>query len=206
MAWFTRRQGYLFFPLLMLEGLNLHPRRSSAVSAAARSRAAGSRSAMLVVRLALYSQRSSSSCRSAWRSPSSASSWPCSASTWARPSRRTTRACRCCRTDSKVDFLRRQVLTSRNIIGAPAGAPSTPSWAASTTRSSTTSSRTCRGPHLDKAAEIAARILRHPQDPVHGNVAAQVLRHRGPVPEPGRARRPRIRSTARWWPSTAGSS
>ena len=24
MAWFTRRQGYLFFPLLLLEGLNLH--------------------------------------------------------------------------------------------------------------------------------------------------------------------------------------
>ena len=26
MAWFTRRQGYLFFPLLLLEGLNLHVR------------------------------------------------------------------------------------------------------------------------------------------------------------------------------------
>ena len=26
MAWITRRQGYLFFPLLLLEGLNLHVR------------------------------------------------------------------------------------------------------------------------------------------------------------------------------------
>jgi hypothetical protein len=24
LAWITRRQGYLFFPLLLLEGLNLH--------------------------------------------------------------------------------------------------------------------------------------------------------------------------------------
>lgn len=25
MAWITRRQGYLFFPLRLLEGINLHP-------------------------------------------------------------------------------------------------------------------------------------------------------------------------------------
>ena len=31
MAWFTRRQGYLFFPLLLLEGLNLHIRSISAL-------------------------------------------------------------------------------------------------------------------------------------------------------------------------------
>ena len=30
-AWITRRQGYLFFPLLLLEGINLHVRSSSTV-------------------------------------------------------------------------------------------------------------------------------------------------------------------------------
>jgi hypothetical protein len=31
-AWFTRRQGYLFFPLLLLEGLNLHVKAITSLS------------------------------------------------------------------------------------------------------------------------------------------------------------------------------
>ena len=65
------------------------------------------------------SRSCSSSCRRGSRSRSSACSWACSASTWACPSHRTTRACRWCRRSVKLDFLRRQVLMSRNIARQP---------------------------------------------------------------------------------------
>ena len=55
MALITRKQGYLFFPLLTLEGLNLHfTGRSARSSTAAPSRAAGSSSASSPLRFAVY--------------------------------------------------------------------------------------------------------------------------------------------------------
>jgi fatty acid desaturase len=33
LAWITRRQGYVFFPLLLLEGLNLHVKSIKSLSA-----------------------------------------------------------------------------------------------------------------------------------------------------------------------------
>ena len=53
--------------------------------------------------------------RRRWRS--SRSTRACSASTWAARSRPTTRACRILGPGDQLDFLRRQVLTSRNIRG-----------------------------------------------------------------------------------------
>ena len=50
-----------------------------------------------------------------WRS--SRCSRRCSGSTWAARSRPTTRACRSRAPDDRLDFLRRQVLTSRNVRG-----------------------------------------------------------------------------------------
>ncbi len=48
LAWITRRQGYLFFPLLLLEGLNLHVKSINSLSAGDRSldRAADARGAL----------------------------------------------------------------------------------------------------------------------------------------------------------------
>ena len=116
-ALITRRQGWLFFPLLTLEGLNLHYLGFKHLASAAgqgpldrtcRSSRCASRST---------SRRSSCSCRSAWRLPSSACSSPSSACTWARRSRRTTRACRSSTPDAKLDFFTKQVRTSRNVSG-----------------------------------------------------------------------------------------
>ena len=92
--WLTRRQGYLFFPLLLLEGVNLH--LNSIRSLVVRRRAGRGfelthdRDPVRRLPALLF-----------WlmpighgASPSSVSSSPCSVCTWARRSPRTTRACR----------------------------------------------------------------------------------------------------------------
>ncbi len=86
--------GWFFFPLLTLEGLNLHAHgiRHLLSRQPVKKRGWSWRSS----RRASPCRRppSSSCCRSAWPSRSSACSSPCSASTWVRRSRRTTRECR----------------------------------------------------------------------------------------------------------------
>jgi fatty acid desaturase len=53
-AAFTRRQGYLFFPLLLLEGFNLHITSMRALLAAERGRARTIEFGAIVLRLGLY--------------------------------------------------------------------------------------------------------------------------------------------------------
>jgi fatty acid desaturase len=53
-AWFTRRQGYLFFPILMGEGLNLHIRGLSTVFGKAKVDKRWLEAPMLVIRIVAY--------------------------------------------------------------------------------------------------------------------------------------------------------
>lgn len=54
MAWLTRRQGYLFFPLLLLEGLNLHVTSLRSLFARGQVKGRKRELAMVISRLALY--------------------------------------------------------------------------------------------------------------------------------------------------------
>ncbi|MCG2622009.1 acyl-CoA desaturase [Arthrobacter sp. I2-34] len=54
MAWMTRRQGYLFFPLLLLEGLNLHATSLRSLFARGQVKGRKRELAMVISRLVLY--------------------------------------------------------------------------------------------------------------------------------------------------------
>ena len=129
--------------------------------------------------------------RRARRPRSSVCSSPWWASTSVAPSPRTTRACRCCPKDARVDFLRRQVLMSRNIIGNRFTTflmgglnyqiehhlfPSMPR------------------PNLRRAQRIIQPVLRGHQGRLHRDHAASVIPDRHPVPE---RRRPARRRSVR---------
>lgn len=141
-AWALKRQGYLFFPALMLEGINLHlhgfrtifgrdrvdrrwieismisTRISAYLAAIFLVLPLGMAFAFLGVQLAVFGVYMG------------ASFAPNHKGMPILPH------------DSKVDFLRRQVLTSRKSRVAGSW---TPSWVGSITRSSTISSRICPG-------------------------------------------------------------
>ncbi|MCI2959445.1 acyl-CoA desaturase [Agromyces atrinae] len=53
-AWITRRQGYLFFPLLLLEGLNLHVTSVRTLFAKRRIDGRGLELSLIAVRFAIY--------------------------------------------------------------------------------------------------------------------------------------------------------
>ena len=123
----------------------------------------------------------------AGRSCSSSCSSRCSACTWAPRSRPNHKGMPLIPRDEQVDFLDRQVLTSRNIRG---GKSWTRSWAASTTRSSTTCSRAWRARAGAHPAD-RARVLPRERRALHRDRAHRVVRDRHRVPQPGRARRTR---------------
>jgi fatty acid desaturase len=54
MGWITRRQGYLFFPLLLLEGLNLHWRSFRLLAGAAAVKRRKTEIALIAARFAIY--------------------------------------------------------------------------------------------------------------------------------------------------------
>ena len=54
LAWMTRRQGYLFFPLLLLEGLNLHVKSIRSLSARTPVKGRWIELGMLAARFAIY--------------------------------------------------------------------------------------------------------------------------------------------------------
>ena len=94
-GWFMRRQGWLFFPLLTLEGINLHVASvrtlfgPDAGGAPTRRGGAGRHPPR-----GLRRRAAGAAARSARRPRSSASRWRCSGCASAGRSRRTTRACR----------------------------------------------------------------------------------------------------------------
>jgi len=118
-GWFTRRQGYLFFPILTLEGLNLHYTSIRSLIASERSRARTIELVTIAVRLGLYVGVL------LWLLPlglavaffavqmavfgvyMGASFAP------------NHKGMPIISADSKLDFMRKQVLTSRNVTGGP---------------------------------------------------------------------------------------
>ena len=95
-VWFIRRQGWLFFPLLTLEGFNLH---DASVRHVLADRSAPHRRWRCARRPPVWRRTLSCCwccCRRAWPPPSSSCSWPCSACVSVARSRRATKACRSC--------------------------------------------------------------------------------------------------------------
>ena len=112
-----RCQAYLFFPMLLGEAVSLHASSIRALSSQAPpAPVAGRRRCWPPTWRATSPPCSWCSHRSR-RWCSSWSSRACSACTWDAPSPPTTRACPSSGPADRSDFLRRQVLTSRNVRG-----------------------------------------------------------------------------------------
>ena len=181
--WITRRQGYLFFPALLLEGLNLHILGFKRVFSREKMEKRWLEISMIVLRLGAYCTVIFLSCRSAlgfaFIGVQLAVFGLYMGSTFAPNHKGMPLLPR----DSKVDFLRRQVLTSRNIKG---------NWVMDTFMGGLNYQIEHHlFPNMATAAPAQGAgdrqgILRHPQHPVHRDDADRVVRHRHPVPQPGR--------------------
>ncbi|WP_440710304.1 fatty acid desaturase family protein [Herbiconiux sp. YIM B11900] len=116
-AWFTRRQGYLFFPILTLEGLNLHLHGLRTVFGRDRVDKRPVEIAMLVPRLGLYLAvifvMLPPGLAAAFIGVQLAVFGVYMGASFAPNHKGMPMLAH----DSKVDFLRRQVLTSRSISG-----------------------------------------------------------------------------------------
>jgi fatty acid desaturase len=117
MAWMTRRQGYLFFPLLLLEGLNLHVTSIRSLFARGQVKGRKRELAMVLSRLALYVAAIfyflPVGMAFAFIGVQLAVFGVYMGASFA-PNHK---GMPLIPKDSKVDFLSRQVLTSRNIVG-----------------------------------------------------------------------------------------
>ncbi len=119
-AWFTRRQGYLFFPILVLEGINLHLHGLRTVFGKDKVDKRGVEMAMLLPRLGLYVAvvfvMLPPGLAFAFLGVQLAVFGVYMGASFAPNHKGMPILPR----DAKVDFLRRQVLTSRNIRGGRA--------------------------------------------------------------------------------------
>ena len=165
-GWLTARQGWLFFPLLTLEGLSLH---ADAVRTVVQDRELshrGTEALLLTIRLAvlpgLVLALLGPGLGAAFLAVQLAVFGVYMGATFAPNHKGMPLVPR----GTRIDFLSRQVLTSRNIRG---GRPWTGSWAASTCRSSSTCSRACQ------AATCAGRRSSAPTAPSTAS----------PTPRPG---------------------
>jgi|GEM_PF-826269 len=192
-AWFTKRQGYLFFPILIFEGVNLHIAGFRTVFGRAKVDRRGLEIAMLVPRIALYlvaiflllppgmAFAFIGVQLAVFGVYMGASFAPNHKGMPVLPH------------DSRVDFLRRQVLTSRNIppgahlakhprqLGdghlhgrtqSPGRTPPVPQHAP---------------PAPEEGSRDRSRILCHPRHRLYGDLAAGVVRNRGALPQSRRA-------------------
>ena len=118
-AAFTRRQGYLFFPILLLEGLNLHYTSLRSLIAAPRSRARTIELVTITARLTLYVALL------VWLLPAAmaiaffAVQMAVFGLYMGASFAPNHKGMPIISAESKLDFLRKQVLTSRNITGGP---------------------------------------------------------------------------------------
>ena len=115
--WFARHQAALFFPMLLLEGLALHVAGIRALRARRADRTRRVEAVLLGAHVGGYLAACS------WSSPGAqavafvAVQQGLFGVYLGCPSPPTTRACPCSGPGDRLDFLRRQVLTSRNIRG-----------------------------------------------------------------------------------------
>ncbi|MEH3032522.1 MAG: acyl-CoA desaturase [Aeromicrobium erythreum] len=118
-GWFTRHQGWLFFPLLTLEGLNLHRESVMALGRRGAARAERVESGLVALRLATYLGVVlwflPLGLALAFLAVQSAVFGLCLGASFA-PSHK---GMPIVPPDARIDFLRRQVLMSRNVRGNP---------------------------------------------------------------------------------------
>ena len=118
LRWLVAHQGWYFFPLLLLEGLSLHVEAVSRVTSRAPVQRRWVEAGFLTVRLggllALVLRRPAAA---QGRRVPRASSWRSSASTWGPSFAPNHIGMPLVSPRLKLDFLRRQVLISRNISG-----------------------------------------------------------------------------------------
>ena len=197
--------GLVVLPAADLEGLNLHVASVRHAAHASRSGAApparAARSSPSGWRLYVARAAAAAAARQGGRVPRRADGGR-SASAWAARSRPTTRACRSSPPDVKVDFLRRQVLMSRNIRGGLAGrlrdgraelpdrAPPVPEHAAAEPAA--------------RSQPIVRELLRASTGVhLHRGRLLRVVRDRRAATSTGSGCARATRSTARWWPLPA---
>lgn len=117
-GWFTRHQGWLFFPLLTLEGLNLHLESMRALWRRSATWTERAESLLVVVRLAAYVTAAvvvlSPLLTVAFIAVQSAVFGLCLGASFA-PSHK---GMPIVPPEARIDFLRRQVLMSRNVRGS----------------------------------------------------------------------------------------
>ena len=111
----ARHQALVFFPLLLMEAWNLHVGSIRALIAKPRGRRL--EIGLLCAHVAGYLTLVRSSCRRCRRWPSWPSSNRSSGSTSAAALRPNHKGMQILEGDTSIDFLRRQVLTSRNVAG-----------------------------------------------------------------------------------------
>ncbi|BCJ28825.1 hypothetical protein Asera_29330 [Actinocatenispora sera] len=94
LAMMNRRQGYAFFPLLTLEGVNLHVSSIRFLFGRGKITGRWTEIGLIAAHLALIIVPAFVFLSRGWPPHSAVCSWRSSASTWARRSHPTTRACR----------------------------------------------------------------------------------------------------------------
>jgi fatty acid desaturase len=183
LAWITRRQGYLFFPLLLLEGVNLHVKSILSLSASMPVKGRWIELIMLAARFLIYFGLIF------WLLPFGMA-WAFigvqlavfglyMGATFA-PNHK---GMPIVPADVKLDFLSKQVRTSRNISGGW--------WATILMGGLNYQIEHHLFPSMPRPHLRAARILPQQRRPVRRKQPALVVSDRRPVPEPRRARRPR---------------
>ena len=190
LAWITRRQGYLFFPLLLLEGINLH--LASIRSLFSRRGPVKGRwfeLSMIGLRFAIYfGARVLAAAVRHGRSPSSASSSRSSACTWVPSFAPNHKGMPIVPAEVKLDFFSKQVRTSRNICGG---------WWANVLMGGLNYQiehhlfPSMARPNLRKARALVKRALPRPRRALHRDQADPLVRIVIGLPQPGRAGRPR---------------
>jgi hypothetical protein len=181
-------QLLLFFPLLLLEGINLHLTSIRGCSRGVGLRAAGWSSACWGPGSGAIWRCSSGSCRWVWHSRFWACNWPCSAFIWAPPLLPTVSAadrparCRAGLLEQAGTHLtqRRWRLVGHGADGRtqlPDRTPPVPEHATTAP---------------EQGASACAGALPVERRTVHRNVPTHRLVHRGPLSQSGRSRRSRL--------------
>ena len=120
-GWFVKRQGWLFFPLLTLEGLNLHAESIRAARDTTSNAAVAPTELWLVVTRLVGVRRGPAAVPAAGQGGGvlRRCRWRCSASASARSFAPAHKGMPIVPPELKLDFLRRQVMVSRNVRGDP---------------------------------------------------------------------------------------
>ena len=186
-GWLTARQGWLFFPLLLLEGLNLHVSGIRTIFGRGTVKRRPVEIAFVTLRIGGYLALVF------WFMPVGLAFaflgvqlglFGLYMGAVFAPNHK---GMPLVPKDSRIDFMSRQVLMSRNITGGPVDRRGH-GWAQPPDRAPPVPLDASPAPAPGSAA--GARGVRRAGDPLHRDDGGAVLRHRDPVPQRGRRRGP----------------